>query len=652
MWSGARHAAAVVVFAAVTASWLRPVWGALSDVVVGAGAGDNLTFVWDAWWMGRAIADRAWPLSTSLLFAPWGTDLTLHTHAALPSAIAALLSPRLSVVAATNLVVALHLLLNFVAAYALGWRLTRRHGAALLGGLVFGWSPYIGSHLAGHFNLVAAWILPVAAHLAIDTLERGGRLRGAALGAALGTAAFVDYYHAVYAAIVVALIACARSMTMERAASGRRRWQRAALRSIALLAAAVVLILLAVAATGGGVLSAGGLRVSIRGTRNLVAALGLLALAAIAVASLPSARLRAVAPRLREDARRLAAPIAVAIAVASPILVSLARLWLRGDYVSQRYFWRSAPPGVDVATMVLGNPAGLSWSGLPLRAYGALGIDGVEQVAWFGPGTIALAAAAWMLRRRDPALRPWFVTAAVFLVWALGPMLVAFGRDTGVLLPAMLVRFVPIVSNARIPARAIVVVYLAAAVLAAYGYAALRDRGRSRLALALLLLVVLDGFPAPARVYVIERSPVHDALASRAEPGAVCDLPLGLRDGFGERGRFDSRVLLFQTVHGRAICGGFVARLSPRVAAFYESDFALGPLLRLSERRPLAEEQTPDVDRVSAALLTHGIRFLVVDVRAAPPDLLEFVRERIRARRIMSADGRDLYEVVQPAGVR
>jgi hypothetical protein len=28
---------------------------------------------------------------------------------------------------------------------------------------VFGWSPYIGAHLLGHFNLVAVWVLPLGA---------------------------------------------------------------------------------------------------------------------------------------------------------------------------------------------------------------------------------------------------------------------------------------------------------------------------------------------------------------------------------------------------------------------------------------------------------------------------------------------------------
>ena len=35
------------------------------------------------------------------------------------------------------------------------------------------------------------------------------------------------------------------------------------------------------------------------------------------------------------------------------------RLWQAGDYESQPYFWRSAPPGIDVAALALGNPIGV-----------------------------------------------------------------------------------------------------------------------------------------------------------------------------------------------------------------------------------------------------------------------------------------------------
>ena len=103
-------------------------------------------------------------------------------------------------------------------------------------------------------------------------------------------------------------------------------------------------------------------------------------------------------------------------------------------------------------------------------------------------------------------------------------------------------RFVPIVANARIPGRAMVVVYLAAAILAAVGTAWLARQGGRRHALAwcLALLVAVESAPAATPVYRLSAPSLYARLKDASRPGAVCELPLGVRDGFGETGAFDS----------------------------------------------------------------------------------------------------------------
>ena len=52
---------------------------------------------------------------------------------------------------------------------------------------------------------------------------------------------------------------------------------------------------------------------------------------------------------------------------------------------------------------------------------------------------------------RDQVDQQWVLVGSVFMLWALGPWLIAFGRQTPLLLPAILLRYVPVVANARIP---------------------------------------------------------------------------------------------------------------------------------------------------------------------------------------------------------
>jgi hypothetical protein len=97
--------APLLLFTLITIAWLWPVLRHIGLVVPGAGAGDNLTFVWNTWWMHQVLSGDGSFFRTPLLFAPFGVDLTLHTHTALPSAAAALLFPG-SAVVGTNLLIA------------------------------------------------------------------------------------------------------------------------------------------------------------------------------------------------------------------------------------------------------------------------------------------------------------------------------------------------------------------------------------------------------------------------------------------------------------------------------------------------------------------------------------------------------------------
>src|SRR5215472_11575644 len=108
----ARHTIVLTAFAALTAAWLWPFLTSPATRIPGDGAGDNFLFVWNLWWTRQAIQSHVWPLWSPALFVPFGVDLTLHTLTLLPAAIAALVSPQGSVLAGTNVIIAVHLFLN------------------------------------------------------------------------------------------------------------------------------------------------------------------------------------------------------------------------------------------------------------------------------------------------------------------------------------------------------------------------------------------------------------------------------------------------------------------------------------------------------------------------------------------------------------
>lgn len=630
-----RHLAAGVLSAALACVLSWPLPRHLFTHLPGGGIGDNVQFLWNFWWMRTALAAGADFFETAYLFAPIGTDITLHTHTALPAFIGATALAGLPVLAAHNVMVLAALALNGFCAYLLTWRVTRAWGPALLGGLIFAASPYIAAHLNGHFNLVAAWTIPL---FAFALLAPGSWL---VPGLVLGVTAYIDYYDVIYqlAFLFVAWAWASHlwELTARRATHSSRRLAIV----FGVLAAVVLLLAVAIGVTGGFVLDRGLLRVSARSAFNPLQAFWILAGASLVCVARPSLIVTRT-PSRGPLTRTALLTLAAAGLVALPVLWHGAAIVLRGEYVTQQYFWRSAPKGIDLATLLLANPFHGVWGGAVRAVYARLGIDAVEQVAWLGIVPLLLAGHAIRAHWADAVVRTWTAVGAFFFVWALGPHLMVFGANTGMILPQTILRYVPIASNARVPGRAIVVTALAVAVLAAIA-ASRWKTSRRALGLAVAgVLVLADFLPAPFPIAVVDRPAIYETLRDRPEPGIVLELPAGTRDSFQTQGSLDHRVLAYQAIHGRPIVGGVVSRLSPRVIASYADDPLLGPLLRLSAGGS-GIENLPDRTAAIASLGRLGIDFVMLNRETAPAALVRYV-EDVLALPLVAEDGpRSLY---------
>jgi hypothetical protein len=244
----------------------------------------------------------------------------------------------------------------------------------------------------------------------------------------------------------------------------------------------------------------------------------------------------------------------------------------------------------------------------------------------------------------------WAAIGAIFFVWSLGSHLNAFGFNTGMILPGAVLRYVPIVSNARIPGRAIVVAYLALSVLAAIGAATWRPRRWRQWTwiAACAAAVVIDFLPSPFPTVALDRPAIYEALRNRPERGSVCELPLGIHDGFGGRGFTDDRTMFYQSIHERPVTGGYISRLPPLVSSTYAQDPLLNALLDLSEEKPGRAAGTlalPDAETAGARLRANGIAFVVLNRRLAPAALTQYVESVLQLELIAEDNERALYAV-------
>ena len=320
------------------------------------------------------------------------------------------------------------MLLNALGAYALVFDVLRDRRVAILAGIAFGGSPYIAAHLLGHFDLLTAWVLPVFALFMRRALEGGRILPAVACGVCVAVAAYSAYYHVVY----LALFALAYTLAAWRAIRLWRepRAQRQALFTVRLIAIALLaldfFLIVMIAATGGFAFALGGVQVSARSVQNPLFLAWLLGAGWL----LTKWRLRVHVQRPATEVfwrgiQALTVTAAVFAVLSLPLIAHAFGLMSSGRYVSQVYFWRSAPRGIDVLAPLLGNPFHPLYGRVTTRLYDSLGLDRIEAVAWIGivPFVVLLAGRGrW---GNDEEARRWKVVLGVFAVWALGPFLTA-----------------------------------------------------------------------------------------------------------------------------------------------------------------------------------------------------------------------------------
>jgi hypothetical protein len=634
------HAPYLLLLAAAAIGWTWPLAIHFRSHIPGT-PGDNFSFVWNLWWMRHALENRAAGFfHSTYLFFPFGVDLVNHPHTALQGLIAATLLARVSVVEAENLYIVLSVCLNAVAAYALAFDLTRQRRPALLAGIAFGGSPYIAAHLYGHFDLLAAWVIPLFAWCFRRASLKGSGKAAVGCGVCVAVAAYSAYYYVVYLALFAVAYSLASLVVEARGGWVERREESTAAFTCRLVAvaglAADLFLMIWIALTGGTTMRLGAAEVSVRGVQNPLLLMWVL----IVVWSVTRWRLRRGLFRSTPEQRwrsvqALTITAAVFAVLAMPLVVQAVRLAISGRYVSQRYFWRSAPRGIDLTSLVMGNPFHPLLGAPIIRAYAAFGLNRIEQVAWIGFVPVLVL----LLRRGqwwDPReARRWTIVLGIFLVWALGPFLTVAGRDLGLPLPEMFARFVPLVDNARVPGRAMVVVYLALGVLMAQRLSALR-RG-AVFEWALIALLAVDYLGAPMPLTALDRPAIYEQLASVRDDSPVIEVPFGIGDGlFAGIGSQDRRVLYYATIHGHPLLGGYIGRMPPGAAQAYAAMPIVGNLLRLSSGQPAAEE--PDTAAVP-------FRYLVLDTETAAPELVIYVRDTLDMDLIGSSNGRELYAV-------
>jgi len=150
----------------------RALLGHLTTFCIGQNA-DPPIYIWFLRWWRYAIESRVNPFLTDLIWAPRGFNLAWAAFIPLPAWIAIPIEHALGETAAYNILCIVALPLAAVSAFLLCRRVTGAFWPSILGGYIFGFSPYmLGELLGGHLNLTLAFSVPLAVLAVLRRLDR------------------------------------------------------------------------------------------------------------------------------------------------------------------------------------------------------------------------------------------------------------------------------------------------------------------------------------------------------------------------------------------------------------------------------------------------------------------------------------------------
>jgi len=169
---------------------------------------DPQLYIWFIAWWAHSIANWNNPLLTGAIWAPGGVNLAWTTNMPLAAIAVYPITRLFGPIAAYNLLCLTAPALAGWSAFVLCRWYTSDWRAALFGGTLFAFSPYVLSRMLGNMDLILIWPVPLAAYVTMRALagEIGARRLAVAL-AALIAAQFLLFAEVAASATLFAAIA-------------------------------------------------------------------------------------------------------------------------------------------------------------------------------------------------------------------------------------------------------------------------------------------------------------------------------------------------------------------------------------------------------------------------------------------------------------
>lgn len=577
---------------------------------------DMWKHIWGFWWIKNSLfTDFCFPLQTDLLNFPRGGSIFFI------DSLGALLSIPLQLlwglIPAYNLMVILNLTLAGFFAYELCFYLSKNRWAAVTGGVVYAFSAYFYSNLISGITeaLNIPWI-PLFLMYFLKSLREKGWKNPLFCGFSFFLAAFGSLYHGLFCALMAGLLLISNLLTgaKKNLARGKLNLQQPAKILLHLLVIGLLFLFI------------GHWRFFL---------LGCLLYLLILIITEPAWFQN---PLKQHWSERVFFIGLVAAVLLTPPLYFFHKTLSQPDALVVR---KRIPESFEFYLGDSKNSCRLVDYFLPgkTRAKVSLTVDRLTKIAYPGYLVLILAVLGWLKTRRRYQLTFTF-SALWFFFLSLGPYLKwpdAQSHELKNYLYLACYKFLPFFSQAAIPYRFSLMVFLSLSVLTSYSLAGIFRRNeqewQKKLALILSLGVILESvilspvpFPLPESRLV--NPPFYQKLGQESQFYGILDLPIQR----GEKLLLPGEYFYYQIFHQKGIPYNVEGTIPTPV---YENLFTLY-LFNLEKKFDLKIEKTAyappkkELDLSFKEFKKQGYHYLVLHVNYYPAEVLPAARAYLR----------------------
>ena len=261
------------------------------------------------------------------------------------------------------------------------------------------------------------------------------------------------------------------------------------------------------------------------------------------------------------------------------------------------------------------------------------------NTVFLGYTTLALALIGAIRFWRT--LHAWAISASVFAILALGPLLNIAGQSRfnfdGLAvtfpMPFLLLHYIPIIKENRVPNRFSILVMLSLAVLVSFAIAWLGDKvssfrfqvsraGRFTVYCLLLTVLLFEHAAVPLPLTDARVPDVYTQIAREPGEFAILTLPLGWRNSFGQIGAEDARVQYYQSVHQKFMFPANIQRNPPYLFDYFARVPIFHSITELEFYREVSPETRARDKALAPMLMTFfDVRYVVINpaIPGRPP---------------------------------